>query len=156
VDGNRGIAAFPNATAYSSYDYNGYRPSPGAATQYQWTAPPEAQRVNYDVASKAWRNFKTLGELAAATGQEAHGVEVDYDIFEDLRAPAAGARHAVYHAQDLSFRLKAGGKAVDKGVALPNVNDGYSGQAPDLGAIEAGQPEPVYGPRGRSRGAFYR
>jgi hypothetical protein len=156
VDGNRGIAAFPNATAYSSYDYNGYRPSPGAATQYQWTAPPEGQRVNYDVASKAWRNFKTLGELAAATGQETHGVEIDYDIFEDLRAPAAGARHAVYHAEDLSFRLKAGGKAVDKGVALPNVNDGYGGEAPDLGAIEAGQSEPVYGPRGRSRGAFYR
>jgi hypothetical protein len=30
----------------------------------------------------------TLAELAAATGQEMHGIEVDYDIFEDLRAPA--------------------------------------------------------------------
>jgi hypothetical protein len=29
----------------------------------------------------------TLAELAAATGQEMHGIEVDY-VFEDLRAPA--------------------------------------------------------------------
>jgi hypothetical protein len=30
---------------------------------------------------------------------------------------------------------------------LPNVNDGFSGKAPDLGALELGQQLPVYGPR---------
>jgi hypothetical protein len=30
---------------------------------------------------------------------------------------------------------------------LPNVTDGFSGKAPDLGAIELGQPMPHYGPR---------
>ncbi|MEZ5396538.1 MAG: hypothetical protein R2724_27590 [Bryobacterales bacterium] len=35
---------------------------------------------------------------------------------------------------DLNFQLKAGSKAVDAGVALPTVNDGYNGSAPDLGA----------------------
>ena len=34
------------------------------------------------------QRFKTLAELAAATGQETHGIEVDYDIFESLRPPA--------------------------------------------------------------------
>ena len=29
----------------------------------------------------------------------------------------------------------------------PNVNDGFTGRAPDLGAYELGQPIPVYGPR---------
>lgn len=29
----------------------------------------------------------------------------------------------------------------------PNVTDGYSGNAPDLGALESGQPMPHYGPR---------
>ena len=39
------------------------------------------------------------------------------------------------------------GKAVDAGMLLPNVNDGYTGRAPDLGAWELGRPVPVYGPR---------
>jgi hypothetical protein len=30
---------------------------------------------------------------------------------------------------------------------IPKVSDGYSGNAPDLGALESGQPMPHYGPR---------
>ena len=37
--------------------------------------------------------------------------------------------------------------AVDAGVALPTVNDDFSGRAPDLGALEVGRPAPHYGPR---------
>jgi hypothetical protein len=37
--------------------------------------------------------------------------------------------------------------AVDAGVALPNLNDGYGGKAPDLGALERGERPPLYGPR---------
>ena len=88
-----------------------------------------------------------MGDLRTATGQEKHGLEVDYDIFENLRAPDADKPHAVYHAKDLNFALKAGGKAVDTGVLLPNVNDNFTGKAPDLGAYELGRPIPVYGPR---------
>ena len=50
--------------------------------------------------------FGSLAELRAATGQEAHGIEVDYDIFENLRAPDADKPHAVYHARELNFKLK--------------------------------------------------
>jgi hypothetical protein len=32
-------------------------------------------------------------------------------------------------------------------VALPNITDGYTGRAPDLGAYEYGVPLPHYGPR---------
>jgi len=32
---------------------------------------------------------------------------------------------------------------------VPNVTDGFTGRAPDLGALEVGQPTPVYGPRPR-------
>ena len=53
----------------------------------------------------------------------------------------------MYYARDLDFKLKAAGKAVDAGVRLPNVNDDYTGNAPDLGAYELGRPAPVYGPR---------
>ncbi|WP_419194492.1 dockerin type I domain-containing protein [Novipirellula herctigrandis] len=37
------------------------------------------------------------------------------------------------------FRLAAGSDAIDIGVVLPGVNDGYSGAAPDAGALEFGE-----------------
>jgi hypothetical protein len=53
----------------------------------------------------------------------------------------------LYKAEDFDFGLKPGSAAVDRGVVLPNVTDGFTGQAPDLGALELGRPAPVYGPR---------
>ena len=35
-----------------------------------------------------------------------------------------------------------------KGVVLPGVTDGFTGKAPDLGALEFGVAAPHYGPRG--------
>jgi len=37
--------------------------------------------------------------------------------------------------------------AIDAGIALPGITDGFTGGAPDLGAIEFGNPAPIYGPR---------
>jgi hypothetical protein len=65
-------------------------------------------------------------------------------------------RHAVYHAMDLNFRLKANSKAIDAALALPTINDGFTGAAPDLGALELGRPEPHYGPRWLTWKPFYR
>jgi hypothetical protein len=42
---------------------------------------------------------------------------------------------------------QGGVSAVDRGVVLPNVTDGFAGQAPDLGALELGQAPPHCGPR---------
>ena len=83
-------------------------------------------------------------------------MEVDFDIFEDMKPPDPSKRHAVYHAVDLNFRLRPGGKAVDAGVHIPTVNDGFAGSAPDLGALEVGKPEPHYGPRWITWTPFYR
>ena len=97
-----------------------------------------------------------MKELNAATGQEQHGLEIDYDIFEKLGAPTGTNRHAVYHAMDLNFKLKANSKAVDAGVMIPTVNENFSGKAPDLGALESGQPETKWGPRWLTWQPFYR
>jgi len=43
--------------------------------------------------------------------------------------------------------LREGAAAIDAGIALPNVTDGFLGSAPDLGAYEFGVPVPQYGPR---------
>ena len=52
-----------------------------------------------------------------------------------------------YKAEDLDFRLKPGSAAVDRGTVLSTVTDGFSGGAPDLGALEVGAAVPRYGPR---------
>ena len=96
------------------------------------------------------RSFKTLTEYAQATHQDQHSVTVDYDVFVNVpRLDGKDLRSVqkLYKADDLDFRLKPNSAAVDRGIALPNVTDGFSGQAPDLGALEVGQPTPHYGPR---------
>ena len=44
----------------------------------------------------------------------------------------------------------------DAGVLIPTVNYGFTGRAPDLGALELGKPEPTYGPRWLRGRPFYR
>jgi hypothetical protein len=152
----RPVAVFAQATAYSSNDYNGFRPNPQSKESYVYLAPQDRLKPDYEPGKERWRGFATLEEFRTATGREAHGIEVDYGIFEDVKPPDAAARHAVYHAEDMDFRLKAGSKAVDAGVRLPTVNDGFAGRAPDLGALEWGLPLPVYGPRPGLKHPFYR
>jgi hypothetical protein len=159
TDAPVGISVMGGPTAYSSYDYNGYRPNRGAAAQYTWLGPTPGVRVDYDIEPKNAPRFASLAELTAATGQEAHGLEIDYDIFERLQPPAApdSSRPGTpYNAVDLDFRLRPNSRAVDAGVKLPTVNDGFSGKAPDLGAYEVGQPLPIYGPRWLKELPFYR
>ena len=75
---------------------------------------------------------------------------MDYDIF--VNVPKLDAQdlkkvQKLYKAEDFDFRLKPGSAAIDRAVILPNVTDGFNGQAPDLGALEFGQTPPHYGPR---------
>ena len=93
--------------------------------------------------------FATLGEYAKATEQDRNSVLLDYDVFVNVpkldRDPRTVQR--LYDFKNLDFRLRPGAAAIDRGVALPNINDGFAGKAPDLGALESGQPLPTYGPR---------
>jgi hypothetical protein len=96
------------------------------------------------------RRFDTLAEYVKATGQDQHSLLVDYDIFMNvprLDGHDVKTVQKLYNAADFDFRLKAGSAAVDRGVLLPNVTDGFTGKAPDLGAVEVGQALPHYGPR---------
>jgi hypothetical protein len=47
----------------------------------------------------------------------------------------------------VDLRLAPGSAAIDAGQPMPGLNDGFKGSAPDLGAFEAGQDLPQYGPR---------
>ncbi len=143
-------------TNYSSSDYNGFRPNAGAAYSFQWNSPPWNLLVDYSALTSRTgsalvsRRFATLEEYSKATQQDRHSVSVDYEVFVNVaRLDAQDVRKVqkLYKAEDFDFRLKPGSAAIDRGVNLPNVNDGFTGQAPDLGALELGQTPPHYGPR---------
>ncbi|MFO0953396.1 MAG: hypothetical protein U0835_20055 [Isosphaeraceae bacterium] len=151
----RGIMTWANANGAFSSDSNGFRPNRGVSAQYTWLAPKPGQTA-YEPKAGDWKTFASLADFRASTGQEEHGIEVDYDVFESLSPPDPAGRHAVYHAMDLNFGLNPKGKAVDAGVPLPTVNDAFNGRAPDPGALEAGRPEPKYGPRWLTWKPFYR
>jgi hypothetical protein len=171
------IFSVTTLTPYTSSDYNGFRPNPDAAFSFQWNvvqpgtagpaggdpdaapaaagggrgAPPAGAAGGRGAAPGMLQpgQFKTLAEYQQATGQDRHSVLVDYDVFVNVpkldRDPKTVQR--LYNFRDYDFRLRPGSAAIDRGVAIPNVNDGFTGSAPDLGALEAGQPLPVYGPR---------
>lgn len=154
-----GIASIGGPTAYSAYDYNGYRPNRGVENQFIWMGPRPGLTVDYERPAAQAPRFRTLADLSAATGQETHSLEIDFDVFERLappRTPDSSIPGTPYDAIDLNFALKPGSKAVDAGVRIPNVNDGFTGKAPDLGALELGAPPPIYGPRTLARQVFYR
>jgi hypothetical protein len=153
---NRSLAAFPMATSYSTYDYNGYRPNKAGGNQYIWLAPTDGKLRDYELTNAQAKSYLTLKNFADDSGLERNGVEIDYDIFMNLAPPNPTTPHRVYHATDIDFALNPKGKAVDKGEILPNINDGYKGKAPDLGAIEAGEQMPIYGARRNKNQCFYR
>jgi hypothetical protein len=134
-------------TSYSSLDYNGYRLNRSDKPQFVWNSPASGVLRDYNLQTKDSLSFRTLNEFQRATGQEAHGVAVDYDIFRNVRPPDPNRPHAVYEIGDMDFSLRSGGVAIDAGCRLPNLNDDFTGKAPDLGALEVGRPAPVYGPR---------
>jgi len=114
----------------TTMDYNGYR---GSAIKWRHGRPER-------------RGYATLAKFTAATGYEKHGMEVDFDIFVNASPVERGK---TLSPADLDLRLKPGTNPVDAGVRLPNINDDYTGKAPDLGALELGQPRPHYGPRSK-------
>jgi hypothetical protein len=134
------IFSITTNSSYTSSDYNGFRPNPGAGTAFAWNLPNQGGN----------REFATLGEYSQATSQDRNSVLLDYDVFVKvprLDAQDIASLQKLYDAKDLDFRLKAGSAAVDRGVALPTITNGFAGGAPDLGALELGQALPHYGPR---------
>lgn len=155
-DPKRPIMSISNSHSVNSSDYNGYRPNKGVENNYNWYAPRQGEPPNYSPSREDWENHNNLADFRAATGQEIHSIEVDFDIFEDLEQAPRSNPWKVYHAMDLNFKLKANSKAVDAGVVIPTVNDNFVGRAPDLGALEVGAPEIHYGARWITWEPFYR
>ncbi|MDB5739454.1 MAG: hypothetical protein JWP16_494 [Alphaproteobacteria bacterium] len=139
--GNKPVFQVKTFTPYSSSDYNGFGPSP-VDGNFAWDAPP-FESAN---GGKVHQAFNTLADYSKASGQDAHSVTVTLGIFRNVPPTDAGDPRKLYNPEDMDFRLKPGAAAIDKGIALPGITDGFKGRAPDLGALEYGVDAPHYGP----------
>jgi len=126
-----------------------------AAYAYENTAPMRDCDFDYDGFGGQWKVFlkwnavryATIDEVRKSAPVYRHVVRVDpAGLFQSgIKPPADVAQQYSVASNDL--RLTPRNQAVDAGVVLPNVNDGFAGGAPDLGAYEQGRPLPHYGPR---------
>ena len=91
--------------------------------------------------------YPTLQEFRTNGPVEHHAtlVEAATVFASGVRVPEPYEVAAPLSGNDL--RLSPKSEAIDAGAVLPNINDGYTGKAPDLGAYEYGTPRPWYGPR---------
>ena len=137
-----------------------------------WVAASGGQIWDFGAAVKDWRSdfnnngfdwganpapfryggvaYSSLASFAKASGLETNGRQIARAAcFATFNVP--GPAPVPIPPQHMT--LTAGCTAVDAGVILPNINDGFVGTAPDLGAYELGQPLPLYGPRSATQPA---
>jgi len=93
------------------------------------------------------RRFVTFEDFREKSGIERHATWVGTDVPFSSGVTVPADRKTQFPITTNDLRLAKGSKAVDAGVVLPNLDDGYAGKAPDLGAYEYGAPLPWYGPR---------
>lgn len=131
-NGNGDVADLGAADATCSFNYDGYG-SVGTGT--------------FD-GNIGGTSFTSLAQMKSST-TETNAVQVTMSVFA---ASVAFPDPPLPERPKADLRLASGSAAADAGVAIANVNDGYSGSAPDLGAHELGSPLPTYGPRTGSSG----
>lgn len=109
------------------FDYNGYYPN--GTFLFRW--------------STGYGTYPNFAALQAA-GAETHGMMLSASTFANgLAAPTDYTK--LVSPPDLA--LSSTTPALNRGLVLANINDGFQGSGPDLGALEAGCPVPIYGPR---------
>src|SRR4030095_12018410 len=84
--------AILNVTTFTNYtdsDYNGFRLNPNAAASFQWNSPASSVASDFTGpghnAALEQRRFVSLAEFSKATGNDAHSVLIDYDVFVHVR-----------------------------------------------------------------------
>jgi hypothetical protein len=127
----------------SGYAMDTGSPHPRTSLDYDGFNQPDSTRFIRWFDGVSVQEYPTLEDFCASTGQECHGVRVDFDSFVRASRPAVGKSVG---PGDFDLSLRAVSPAVDAGIPLPNINGGFTGKAPDLGAREREKPAPKYGP----------
>jgi hypothetical protein len=129
--------------------WGGYGGGPGAAATM--ASPGPRCSFDYDALGTHGRPFQgqfgaqrfaSLDELRRGP-HEQHAIQVDLGVFAAVEFPDP----PVPVRQPPDLRPRPASAVVDRGVRLPNINDDFLGDGPDIGAYEAGRELPIYGPR---------
>ena len=105
-------------------DYNGWSPDGEFKFDYSWAG---------------------FSSLRRQSSYERHGRLLTAPVF--LPPIAVPTKFESFMAPPPTPMLDAASNAVDAGVRLPNINDDYTGEQPDIGALERGREAPAYGVR---------
>jgi hypothetical protein len=127
--------------------------SPASGRTVSWDGPIHQSRIAYNGYYPdgifRWEfpgGYETHANFAAmqSNGMEVNGVLLGASMFSTgLTAPATYVPEL--SPQDVTlFPTSA---AVDGAEVLANINDDFSGAAPDMGALELGCGKPIFGPR---------
>jgi hypothetical protein len=141
---NKFLNRLESYTTYSTSDYNGYQTGRDKAL-LTWGVPKNGMRDYQE--RPEHKEYDNLKELNKDSGLEEHGILLDQNIFEQMVLPDFQKPHAVYFPESVDFRLRSNSAAIDAGILLSNINDEFTGAAPDLGALEYNSENQVYGPR---------
>lgn len=89
-------------------------------------------------------SYADLADVIARSSYETNGRILASQSFPLLTAP--GVDYTTF-LPPANVTLSATSNAVNAGRVIPNINDGFVGSAPDLGAAESGRPLAFYGVR---------
>ena len=135
---------FKTYTNYSNSDYNGFGPNAGVANNFGWSSPDADKAADYG--RLPTKRYATLADYQKGSGQDRNSILVGLDAFRNVKPTDQSNPPTIYKPEDFDFALKPDSVAIDRGMELPSITDGFAGRAPDLGALEYGQPAPHYGP----------
>ncbi|MFB3892690.1 MAG: right-handed parallel beta-helix repeat-containing protein [Phycisphaerae bacterium] len=130
IGGGKRAFDFDAAMIDCDFDYDGFGGGP-------WDIFMKWNRVRY----------ATFDEAKAKSPVERHMTLVDAATAFANGAERPTDVNKQFDPATIDLRLKEGSAAVDAGEAIPGLDDGFKGKAPDLGAYELGDELPHYGPR---------
>ncbi|HUT10247.1 MAG TPA: right-handed parallel beta-helix repeat-containing protein [Thermoguttaceae bacterium] len=149
------LLLFANTTVSNCVYRNNLFLGTTANYAYETTAQMHDCDFDFDGFGGQWELFLKWNGTRYATLEDAaddspayrHAVRLDPEkaFRSGVKPPDAVQTQFDVELNDL--QLSPTSRAIDAGVVLPNVNDGYRGTAPDLGAYELGSSLPHYGPR---------
>jgi len=115
-------------------DYNAYN---GSIQGENWDSDKWSSR---EAAILVDHSPKTLVAFRNMFGMEKHGISVtDNECFEfpfPEGLPFGDIWNTNFSAPHPDLRLKNSSPVIDAGIAIPNIIGGYTGDAPDMGALE--------------------
>lgn len=129
------LVACPRDLGISKLDYNGYT----------FVEPIRFGTADQVKRTETAKNYKSFADLARETGYEQHAVTISFADLVNVKPPQSEAFDT--DGATIDARPVKGSAVIDAGLAIPNISDGFTGSAPDLGAFELGVDPPHYGPR---------